>query len=140
PAMQAMFDSAIGLFFETKEIKPGGKRELAYAYGEGIAVSAESEGRFQTSLSGSFEPGKTFTVSALVADPAHGQTLSLALPKGMQRLEGKDTQPVAPLTLDNEYSNVLWKCRVTEPGTHAIRIHSSTGVTQSKIVSVTPVN
>ena len=45
PAMQAMFDSAIGLYFETK-VKPGGKRD-AYVYGEGIAVAAEAEGRFQ---------------------------------------------------------------------------------------------
>jgi hypothetical protein len=88
-------------------------------------------------LSGSFEPGKTFTVASLVADPAHGQTLTLELPAGMQFVEGKKTQPVAPLTLDNEYSNVLWKCRVVEPGTHTIRIRSSTGVTQTKIVSIT---
>jgi hypothetical protein len=140
PAMQAMFDSAIGLYFETKEMKPGTKRDLAYVYGEGIAVAAESEGRFQTTLSGTFEPGKTFTVASLVADPAHGQTLTLELPAGMQFVEGKKTQPVAPLTLDNEYSNVLWKCRVVEPGTHTIRIRSSTGVTQTKIVSITAAN
>ena len=137
PAQQAMFDSAIGLYFETKEIKPGGKRELAYVYGEGIAVAAESEGRFQTSLGGSFEPGKSFTVSALVADPALGQTLSLDLPAGMKRLEGKEVQPVAALTQDNEYSTVLWKCSVLEPGTHTLRIRSSTGVTQTKIVTIT---
>ena len=135
-----MGDSAIGLYFETKAMKPGTKRDLAYVYGEGIAVAAESEGRFQTSLSGNFEPGKMFTISALVADPAHGQTLSLELPKGIQRLEGKDIQPVAALTLENEYTNVLWKCRVMEPGTHTIRIRSSTGVTQTKVVSVTPEN
>lgn len=140
PAMQSMGDSAIGLYFETKAMKPGTKRDLAYVYGEGIAVAAESEGRFQTSLSGNFEPGKMFTISALVADPAHGQTLSLELPKGIQRLEGKEIQPVAALTLDNEYSNVLWKCRVTEPGEHTIRIRSSTGVTQTKILSVTAEN
>ena len=137
PAQQAMFDSAIGLYFETKEIKPGGKRDLAYVYGEGIAVASESEGRYQLSLGGSFEPGKTFTVSATVADPAVGQTLSLELPKGMQRLEGKEIQPVASLSLDNEYSTVLWKCRVLEPGQHTIRVRSSTGITQTKVVTIT---
>jgi hypothetical protein len=138
PAMPAMFDSGLGIFWETKEIKAGGKRDLAYVYGEGIAVASESEGRFQTSLGGSFEPGKTFTVSALVADPAQGQTLSLELPAGMQRVEGKEVQPVAPLSLDNEYSTVLWKCRVMNPGAHTIRIRSSTGVTQTKIVTISP--
>ena len=50
-------------------------------------------------LGGSFEPGKVFNISAVVADPALGQTLTLELPKGMHRLEGKDVQAVAPLTL-----------------------------------------
>ena len=138
PVATAMGDSAISVYWETKEMKPGAKRELAYAYGEGIAVPAENEGRFQMALGGSFEPGKTFTVSALVADPSQGQTLSLDLPAGMVRVEGKEVQPVAPLSLDNEYSTVLWKCRVVEPGTHTIRVRSSSGITQAKVVAITP--
>ena len=133
----AMGDSAISFYWPTKEIKAGGKRELAYAYGEGVAVPAESEGRFQVALSGSFEPGKVFTISAVVADPALGQTLALELPKTMQRLEGKEVQPAGPLTEDHEYSTVLWRARVLQPGDHTIRIRSSTGVTQTKIVSIT---
>jgi hypothetical protein len=139
-AVPAMGDSAISFYWPTKEIKPGGKRELAYAYGEGIAVPAESEGRFQIGLGGSFEPGKVFTISAVVSDPPLGQTLSLELPKSLQRLEGKEVQPVAPLTDGLEYSTVLWKARVLAPGDHAIRIRSSTGVTQTKIVSITVQN
>ena len=137
PAMPSMGDSAIGIYFATKEIKPGGKRELAYAYGEGVAVSPESEGRYQIALGGSFEPGKIFTVSAVVADPVRGQTLTLELPAGMERLEGKEVQPVAALAEEQEYSTVLWKARVVQPGQHTIRIRSSTGVTQAKIVSIT---
>ena len=136
-AIQAMGDSGIGLYWPIKEMKPGTKREMAYAYGEGLAAAYGSEGRFQMSLGGSFEPGKIFTISAVVADPALGQTLSLELPKGMQRLEGKEVQPVAALTEDHEYSTVLWKARVTEPGEYPIRIRSSTGVTQTKVVTIT---
>jgi hypothetical protein len=135
-AIPAMGDSAISAYWATKEIKPGGKRELAYAYGEGVAVPAESEGRFQLALGGSFEPGKLCTISAIVADPSVGQSLTLELPKGMQRVEGKEVQPIAALADDQEYSAVLWKARVMEPGEHTIRIHSSTGVTLAKIVSV----
>ncbi|MBM3994443.1 MAG: hypothetical protein FJ303_09875 [Planctomycetes bacterium] len=134
---QAMGDSAISFYWATKEMKPGSKRELAYAYGEGIAVAPESEGRFQMALGGSCEPGKTFTISAVVADPPPGQTLSLELPTGIQRLEAKTVQPVAPLAEDQESTTVLWKCRVSEPGVFPIRIRSSTGVTQTKIVTVT---
>lgn len=137
PAMQAMFDSAVGFYWPTKELQPGAKRDVAYVYGEGIATTAESEGRFVTSLNGSFDPGKSFTISAVVADPAAGQTLSLDLPAGMKRIEGKEVQPVTALVDGQEYATVLWKASVIEPGEHTIRIRSSTGVTQTKIVSVT---
>ncbi len=137
PATPAMFDSAIGMFWPVKELKAGTKRELAYVYGEGIAVAPESEGRFQFGLGGSFEPGKVCTISAVVGDPAVGQTLTLELPAGMERTEGKAVQPVAALADNQLYSTVLWKARVVQPGEHTIRIRSSTGVTQTKIVSVT---
>jgi hypothetical protein len=136
-AFASMGDSGIGIFWPIKDLKPGAKREVGYVYGEGIAVPLENEGRFQLSLGGSFEPGKAFTISAIVADPAHGQTLTLELPAGMERVEGKEVQPVAPLSDDQQYSTVLWKARVKEPGEHAIRIRSSTGVTQTKIVTIT---
>src|ERR1043165_102609 len=55
-------DSAITPYWPIKELKAGGKREIAYAYGGGVAVPLDSEGRFQVSLGGSFEPGKIFTV------------------------------------------------------------------------------
>lgn len=137
PAFASMGDSALGIYWNVKEIRAGAKREMGYAYGEGIAVAPESEGRFQLGLGGSFEPGKVFTISATVADPSVGQTLALELPAGMERLEGKEIQPVSPLADDQEFSTVLWKARVLRPGDHTIRIRSSSGVTQSKIVSVT---
>ncbi len=137
PAFQSMGDSGIGIYWPIKELKAGAKRELAYAYGEGIAVAPQSEGRFRMELGGSFEPGKVCTISAVVADPSLGQTLTLELPKGMQRLEGTEVQPVAALTGDHEYSSVLWKARVVEPGAHTIRIRSSSGVTLTKVVTIT---
>jgi hypothetical protein len=132
----SMGDSGIGLYFATKEIKPGGKRDLAYAYGEGIAASVESEGRFQLNLGGSFEPGKIFTVSAVVADPAIGQSLSLELPAGMKRIEGQAIQAVLAPAEGQEFSAVAWKARVLEPGDYNLRVRSSTGMTQTKIVSI----
>jgi hypothetical protein len=137
PVAKANGDSAISFYWETKAIPPGGKRDLAYAYGEGVAVAPDGEGRFQMALGGSFEPGKVFTISAVVADPTVGQTMTLELPAGMERLEGKEVQPVAPLADEQEYSTVLWKARVLQPGNYPIRLRSSTGVTQSKIVSIT---
>src|SRR5262249_13155964 len=82
PIFMAGGDSAMAAFWEPKEIKPGGKREIAYAYGKGVAVSPESEGAVRLALGGSFEPGKAFDVTAYVADPATGQFLTLELPAG----------------------------------------------------------
>jgi hypothetical protein len=136
-AIPAMGDSAISAYWPTKEMKPGAKRELAYAYGEGIAVPVGSEGRFTLALGGSFEPGKLCTISANVADPAVGQSLTLELPKGMKRVEGREVEPIASLIDGQELSTVLWKARVLEPGEHTIRVRSSNGMTLTKIVTVT---
>lgn len=131
-------DSGMAFFFDPKEIKPGAKREVMYTYGKGIGSPLSSEGLFQVNFGGSFEMGKTFTVTALVADPQVGQTLELELPKGLEPLEGKRVQPVPEAVGETGYSMILWKGRVNEYGRFPIRIRSSTGVTQTKIVTLSP--
>jgi hypothetical protein len=134
-AVPAMGDSAMGMYWETKTINPGGKRELAYAYGQGIAGNPESAGKVEVALGGSFEPGKLFSVAAYVEDPAPGQTLALELPPGMERMEGKELQPV-PTPSASGNSMVLWKARVQRTGEFALRVRSSTGVTQTKLITI----
>jgi hypothetical protein len=134
--VMAMGDSALGIFWDPKELKPGGKREIAYAYGKGIAIAPESEGRFNLVLGGSFEPGKLFTIAAYVQDPATGQSLTLELPPGMERMEGKEIQPVAPASEDRPESMVLWKARVLKTGQFPLRVRSNTGLTQTKLISI----
>jgi hypothetical protein len=46
-----------------------------------------------------------------------------------------ETQPV-PTANDDNRSLVLWKGRVLRPGTFAVRLRSSNGVTQTKLVTV----
>jgi hypothetical protein len=137
PALQAG-DTGMGVFWEPKEIKAGGKREFAYGYGKGLVTSPENEGRVRLELGGSFEPGKLFTVTAHVTDPAPGQSLTLELPDGMVLVEGKECQPVPALQGEDPYSLVLWRARVLRPGEFALRVRSSTGVTESKTISITP--
>jgi hypothetical protein len=137
-AMASMGDSACGVFFEPKEIPPGGKREIAYAYGQGLAVPPESEGRFDVQLGGNFEPGKLFTISATVHDPVPGQALTLELPAGMERVEGKHIQPVPPPLDGAPRSLVLWKARVLRHGEFPLRVRSTTGVMQTKNITVEP--
>jgi hypothetical protein len=128
-------DSAMSMYWDAKDIPAKGKREMAYAYGGGIATSPENEGNVKIDFGGSFEPGKQFTIRAYVADPAPGQTLQLDLPAGMQRLEGREIQPVPTMDEDGNCL-VQWKARVEKTGAYPIRIRSSTGVTQSKIVTI----
>lgn len=135
-AVKSMGDAALGIFWEPRAIPPGGKRLLGYAYGLGQADPFGHEGRVEVRLAGSFHPGKLFSVTALVHDPAPGQTLVLDLPEGMELTEGREIQPVPRPLPGRPQSLVLWKGRVTNPGEFPLHIRSSTGTTLTKIVTV----
>src|ERR1043166_5837307 len=129
-------DSAMAVFWEEREIKPGATRKCAYGYGAGIPPPAEGDGLVAIALGGSFEPGKLFTVSAQVQDPSPGQSLGLELPAGMELVEGKERQPVPDVDATGN-SLVLWKARVLRTGQFNLRVHSSNGVTTTKIITIT---
>jgi hypothetical protein len=135
-AVQAGGDSALGVFWEPATLKPGGKREFAYGYGQGIVPPVEGEGQYELKHSGSLEPGKLFTLAALVSDPAPGQVLTLQLPEGVEAVEGRATQPVPQAVGDQANSVVMWKARITHPGTFPIQVRSSSGLTQTKVITV----
>lgn len=137
PALMAG-DSACALFWESRTLGPGQKREMVWAYGGGIATSPESEGKVSVTLAGSLEPGKLFSLAALVEDPVVGQSLRLELPPGVERVEGAELQPV-PAATSTGNSLVLWKGRVLRPGLYDLRVHSSTGTVRTKSVSIVPV-
>jgi hypothetical protein len=132
---QAMGDSDAVFFWDPVMIAPGGKRELAFAHGQGIATSPENEGRVNVALGGSFEPGKVFTLTAYVDDPVESQHLALELPPGVELAGGKEFQPVPPPDAENR-SIVVWRARVQRPGTFPLRVRSSNGVTYTKHVTV----
>jgi hypothetical protein len=132
---QSFGDSDCVIYFEPAMIPPGGKREVGYGYGGGIASNPESEGKVSVNFAGSFEPNKEFTITAYVDDAVEGQSLSLELPKGLERLDGKSTQPV-PLGTGDGASVVLWKARVQELGTYPVVIRSSNGVTYTKTITI----
>ena len=133
---QANGDSDCVLFWSPREIKPGQKIEMAYAYGKGLASLPDSEGRVRIALGGSFEPGKLFTIQAVVEDPFNGQSLTLELPEGMTLVEGGPIQPVASPDEKSAMGMVLWKGRVDRVGEFPIKIRSSNGVTETRTVTV----
>jgi hypothetical protein len=128
-------DSAVAIFFDDKEIPAGGKRDMGYAYGVNLASSPESEGRVSLALGGSFEPGKTFTVTAYVDEPVEGQSLALELRPGMELIGGKEVQPV-PFPEAVGTSIVQWRARVQRLGQFPLRVRSSTGVTQTRTITI----
>ncbi len=129
-------DSAMAVFWDPKDIKAKSKKNMAYAYGAGIAANPEGDGLVNLVLGGSFEPGKLFTISAYVQDPAPGQSLTLDLPPGMERVEGKQIQPVPTLSEEEGNAMVLWKARVLRIGQYNLRVRSSTGMTQTKVITI----
>jgi hypothetical protein len=137
PAQPANGDSDCALFWEPRTIAPGGKLEVGYAYGKGLASADEGEGRLSVALTGSFEPEKLFTIMAYVDEPRANQTLALELASGLELIEGKAIQPLAPPGPQSEMSLVLWKGRVRRLGAHSITIRSSTGVAQTNRFTVT---
>jgi hypothetical protein len=136
-AIQAMGDSACAFFWENIELKGKLKHEVGFAYGQSLAVNPENEGKVHIQFGGNFAPQKAFTVTAYVEDPIDGQALTLVLPKGVERLDDRDTQTV-PQPLRDGQSVVVWRCRVQELGTFPIRIRSSNGVTETRVVTVAP--
>jgi hypothetical protein len=135
PITPNQFDTDFIFYWAEKPLRPKEKRVIIYGYGTSLATNPDNEGRMTTAFGGSFEPGKSFTLTAYVDDPPENQNLTLVLPKGMKLLEGKETQPVPAVDNDNR-SVVTWKCRVLATGTHALQIQSSTGVTLTKTVTV----
>jgi len=105
-----------------------------------IAIARPSGGRFVLELSGSFEPGQVFTARADVTDPLPGQTLKLVLPAGLERAGGQEVEPV-PVPMGAEkgaVSAVEWKVKVRTPGKHLLRVQSSTGLIQTKTITIDP--
>ena len=136
--MAGGFSSVVGFYWEPKELKPKAKRELAYAYGTGLAAPVGADTNFKILFGGSFEKGKLFTISALVADPSEGQSLELDLPKGIEPVEGRRLQPIPPAEGDSGSSLVLWKARVNDYGLYPIRIRSSGGVSKTAKLTISP--
>ena len=137
-AVQANGDSACAIYWAAKELQPKQKRTMVWAYGGGIASSPENEGRVNVAFKGPFEPNKAFTITAYVEDPTPGQSLALQLPAGLE-CEGREIQPV-PLPGATGTSVVEWRAKLQRPGDYELKVRSSTGVTQSKLLSVQRIN
>jgi hypothetical protein len=93
-------------------------------------------GRFKLALEGDFAPGKVFSVLARVDNPVPKQTLALVLPADLRCVEGDLTTTVPEPGIRDGASVMTWKVKVERPGRHTVRVVSSTGVGQGKVITI----
>jgi cyclophilin family peptidyl-prolyl cis-trans isomerase len=88
---------------------------------------------FTLAVNGRLVPGKPITITAEVEFPGTGEALTLVLPPGLNRVEGKEIQPV-PRAVGP--SLALWKVQALGPGDFTVSVCSSTGVIRSQTIKV----
>jgi hypothetical protein len=132
-------DSCVTMYWNDKTLKPGEKREVGFAYGLGnVASDKDAEGRLALTVPGRIRPNGEFSLVAQVANPKKGETLSLELPAGFKLVEGETTQKVPPVPADatRPISAVTWKIKAAAEGNYTLKVTSSAGAAQSKLVRI----
>jgi hypothetical protein len=134
PLVPIQKDSAIVLYWADKPLQPGERRILGFAYGLGSVASSDPGGRLGITLGGNFEPGESFLATTYVQNPLRGQSLTLDLPPGLERIEGQATQNVPPPT--DGRSIVTWRVKVLQTGSFVIKVDSSNGLSAAKEIRI----
>lgn len=129
-------DSAIVLYWDEKPIPAGARREFGFAYGLGNVTASDGAGKLGVTLGGSFEPGQDFTVTAYVQGAQVGQTVTLELPDGLERVAGTATQAVPRPAVAKQASIITWKVKVLRTGEFPLLVKSNTGASQKKTISI----
>ena len=129
-------DSAVVMYWGEQPLRAGAKRELGFSYGRGT-LSVSTNKHLGISVGGSFTPGGSMTVVALVNDPAKGETLELKLPPGLNlsSQSAKQTVPSVPEG-QAQQSPVTWHIQAEREGTFTIEVLSSTNVTQKTSITI----
>jgi hypothetical protein len=137
PVRDLSGDSAIVMYWAIKELKPGEKRNLGFAYGLGDVAAAKG-GNMGVTVSGSFEENTEFTVTAYLSNPTKGQTVELKLPSGLDLARGTAKMTVPTPPAGKSLSIVTWHVRAATRGGYTLEITSSSGPTTiRRIVTIT---
>jgi len=127
-------DSAVVIYWDEKELRPGDKREVGFSYGLGNLAASD---RLGLTTSAPIISGKEFTVTGLVASPKGGDRLTLELPEGFSLVEGSATQDVPPQPPDvNRPSPVTWRVRAGSAGSYPLVIRLNSGERQERRIFV----
>jgi hypothetical protein len=134
---RAPADSAVVMYWDPKEVPAGKSRLVGFGYGLGqVASGDDAKGRLGLSVGGTLVVNYTFSVTALVADAAEGETVTLQVPKGLRIVSGDRTQKVPPAKSGNT-SPVTWRVEAgSTAGTYDIKVTSSGGLSQQLPVTI----
>jgi hypothetical protein len=116
-------DSCVVLYWAERTMQPQEKREMAYTYGLNTLAALDEEGarKLGLSVSGSFRPGGTFTLTATLANPAAGQQVKLDLPAGVELAAGEAEQTIEKA---GGQAQKTWSLRGTAVGTYPLTVTS----------------
>lgn len=130
-------DSAVVLYWEPRELRPGQSRDIGFTYGLGH-VEIGPQFLLGVTVGGQYYVGGELTVVALVADPKV-KSVKLELPKGLQLLDTPAQQPVTMRAGIGEAarpSPVTWRVRAIQSGTFTLDVSTDTGMKQSRRVKI----
>jgi hypothetical protein len=121
-------DSCVVLYWDDVLMQPKERREMAYTYGlnsiasfsEPVSVPGGAT-QLGLSVSGSFRPGGTFTLTATVANPVQGQQVKLDLPAGVRLVEGQAEQTIEKA---GGQAQKTWGLRADAVGTYPLTVTS----------------
>lgn len=131
-------DSAAGLYFSAKVLKPGETRTMGFTYGLGsISSTSSRNSRLSLTAGGPFNAGGSFWLVALVQQSRPGTELQIKLPRGLQLAPGHSVSK----KVTGDFSQASWLV-MADPGSigdHEIRVSLSPGdIEERQTIKIQP--
>jgi predicted secreted protein len=87
-------------------------------------------------ITGDLIVGKVFDIKATVIHLVPGQTVTLSLPAGLERVDGSEQQNVPDPAKGSSDSHVTWKAKALKHGQFTIHVTSNKGGMLSKAITI----
>ena len=106
-------DSAAGIYFEPRNLRPGEVRTIGYSYGLGAISSTRTKNaKISLTAGGPFTAGGKFWLTALVQNPKSNQSLTVSLPEGLSVGSGESVTKPVPVGTES-FTQLSWLVQTT---------------------------